>query len=133
MAVLHNAEKHIEHLVAALALEGDKLRSEWQAGMTQFANGLKVAGARPLPIQRNLGWGGPGRLVGWSVKATGGPVTLLMRDSHAAADGDIIAVIDLVDTENETIWLGESGVSFGEALYLERTGAGTLIGSVWIS
>ena len=122
---------HLQAAILALPMELQRITSELRAGLAEFHNGTRITGARYIGVNRRLAWGGTGRLVGWSVQATGGPVRCLLRDGHDES-GDVLAVIDLVDTESDNQWFGPGGISFGEALYLDVTGAGTLIGSVWL-
>jgi hypothetical protein len=46
------------------------------------------------------------------------------------ASTDAIAVIDLVDGENQTQWNGPGGVSFTEALFVEYSGTGSVVGAL---
>lgn len=124
-----------ENLTAALLsipMELERTRASLEAGLSEFHNGTRLEGARALTAaDRKLAWGGKGRLVGWSVRAVDGPVTVVLRNGRDEG-GEPLAVIDLVDTESDTQWIGPTGVFFGEALYLDRTGAGRLEGAVWI-
>jgi len=123
----------ISERIADALLEVEKHTAEVAVGLAKWRNGQMLTGARALNAADHARrWGGSGRLLGWSVKATGGAVQTLIRDGRASGDGDIIAIIDLVDGESETIPLGPDGISFGEGLYLDKTGAGSLIGAVWI-
>lgn len=123
-----------ENLAAAMVavpMELERIRAELQAGLAQTHNGRTITGARYLPAGgRERAWGGPGRLVGWSVRAAGGAVGLTLRDGFHD-NADVVAVIDVPAGESRTVHLG-SGVSFGEGLKLERTGAGTAEGAVFI-
>lgn len=121
-----------EAALLAIPMELERIRSELQAGLAESHNGRPIAGARYLPAGgRGKAWGGSGRLVGWSVRAVGGPVVLVLRDG--SQDGaEALAVLSLADGQAETMWLGSTGVSFGEALVLDRSGAGRLDGAVWI-
>lgn len=121
----------INDQVAEALLKVEQHSAEVASGLALFNNGQRLTAARPMNVTAKRVWGGSGRLVGWSVKATGGPVTVLVRDSRDS-EGQVLAVIDLLDTESETVSLGTAGVSFGEGIYLDRSGAGTLIGSVWL-
>jgi hypothetical protein len=119
--------------VAEALLEVEKQTAAVALGLAQWQNGARLTGARPLqvagPSQRL--WGGSGRLVGWSLFAANGPVTVLIRDSRVAGDGDVLAAFALADGEDAQQWMGPTGVSFGEGLFVEKTGAGALVGSVW--
>jgi hypothetical protein len=123
-------ETKLEHVGAAVALESQRTRAEMGAAFAKTQRGLVVQGALArsvVPNQVNVNAGG--RLVGWSLKATGGPVTIVLHDGRDAST-DAIAVIDLVDGENQTQWNGPGGVSFTEALYVEYTGTGSLVGAL---
>jgi hypothetical protein len=126
------AEKKLAEIGAAVADEGDRTRMEMAAALAQTVRGLRINGARPRPITPNaVNVGAGGRLVGWSLLATGGPVRILLHDGGAAS-ADLIAVIDLADQENQSQWMGPGGIAFAEALYVECTGAGTLTGALHI-
>jgi hypothetical protein len=121
--------------VAEALLEVHKSTAQVAAGLAQWQNGNRLTGARPLQINgHGRLWGGSGRLVGWSIVSIGGPVTILIRDSRAAGNGDVLAVLDVVDTESETQWFGPGGISFGEGVFLDvQSGSlATLKGSVWL-
>ena len=78
-----------------------------------------------------LVWAGPGRLVGWSLTATTNDVTVTLRDSRDTT-GDPIATIVVKAGSDAQQWAGPGGVSFGEGLYADVSGAGTLTGAVWL-
>ena len=122
------AEKMAEHT----ALLGESVRDAIRAGLGETTNALRVTGARykPFPAASALLNGGPGRLVGWSVLAAG-PVRVTFHDGRDAG-GDVFGVLDLVDGESDRTWFGGPGIGFGEALYAEITGAGTLTGAVYL-
>jgi hypothetical protein len=121
-----------DETAAALA-ELAKWTAGLQSGLQQFINGNRLTAHRPVPAGgRRLAWASQGRLVGWSVRATGGAVLVLLRDGREDGQGDVLAVLDLADGQTETVSLGVPGVAFGEALYLERTGAGQLTGSLYL-
>lgn len=105
------------------------------ASLAETQNAVRLRGARALPAPgaggRPLLWSGSGRLVGWSLTATGGPVTVTLTDSRDGA-GDPIASIAIADGGDSTVWAGPGGVSFGEGLFATVTGAGTLGGAFWI-
>jgi hypothetical protein len=126
-------ESKLEELVADGMLQLTQRTTELAAGMQQFHASNRLTGARAIAAgDRTLAWTGSCRLVGWSVMATGGPVTLLIRDSRYPGDGDVLAVVDLADGDTESRWMGPGGVTVGEALTLERAGAGRLVGSVYL-
>jgi hypothetical protein len=118
--------------IAAIPLEIDRIRSTFEAGLAQFTGTSRLDAARYLPAGgRALAWDGRGRLVGWSLQAVDGPVTLIVRDGRDE-HGEPVAVVDLADAQTATVWLGPGGVSCPNGLYLDRTGAGTLAGAVWL-
>lgn len=131
---MSHLEERIAHALEQLPIELEKGRTELQVGLAQYANGNRLTGARPAVIGaagRPLLSAGSGRLVGWSVHATGGAATIVLHDSRDAS-GDTIAAIELAAGTSQTIWAGPGGVSFGEGLYAAITGAGAVEGSVWI-
>ena len=117
--------------LAAIPLELAKVRGELASGLAEYAGAMRLTGARPVIASRPLVWGGSGRLVGWSVRATGGAVTVTLRDSRDTA-GDIVAVINVADATSQTIALPGAGVSFGEGLNATVAGAGVLEGAYWL-
>lgn len=128
-------DNKINERVAEALLEVQKHTAQVAAGLTQFNNGVRLTGARPLPVNTHGRlWGGSGRLVGWSVYAKGGPVEVLVRDSRVGGAGDPLSGFNLVDGEESAIWLGPGGVSFGEGIFLDlQAGALTALrGSLWI-
>jgi hypothetical protein len=58
-------------------------------------------------------------------------VQVFLRDGRDEMGARVLAVIDLDPDQTQTVWLG-TGVSFGDGLYLQRAGGGTLQGAVWI-
>lgn len=126
-------DKLVDSFADRVALEGEKIRDEFRAGLAQTHAGLRVTAARYLPFPGNsaLANGGPGRLVGWSALAAGGPVTVTFHDGRDA-NGDVFSILDMVAGESDRTWFGTTGISFGEALYLEVTGTGTLTGAVYL-
>lgn len=124
----------INDRVAEALLQIEKHAAEVATGLAQWQNGNRLTGARPLTIGGHPRlWGAGGRLVGWSVYADGGPVTVLVRDTREADSGDVLAVIRLESGQDSQQWTGPTGVSFGWGLYLQQVaGAGKLVGSVWL-
>lgn len=127
-------EEKFAELAGAVALEGERTRDEMAAGLAQTIRGQRITGARPRQLSPNaanatIG----GRLVGWSVRATGGTVALTLHDGHDAA-GDVIGVTPLLaDGQAVTHTTMPAGVSFAEALYVEVTGTGTAVGALWFA
>jgi hypothetical protein len=122
-------EDKVADFARVAAEEGEKTR----AVLGGIQGGLRPDGALYRRINRNgVHWTGAGRLVGWSVLATGGPVRVICHDG-LTADGEAFAVIDLTDGESETVWLGPGGIRFGNGLFLEQTGAGALtVGAIYV-
>jgi hypothetical protein len=130
-----STERLLEHVGAMLALEGDKIRAEWSAGLAETARGLRVSGSLPRNIVPNQStYNGSHRLMGWSVRAVAGAVTLTFHDGHDAS-GDVIGTVVLSgDGANDTKPLG-TGVNFSEGLFTEVTAAAgaSVAGCVWVA
>lgn len=130
-------DRKILAAIENIPLHLEQVRSELAVGLQTFHNGNRLQGARAVQVgvtgASTLAWAGAGRLVGWSLRATGGAVTVMIRDARTAAD-DFLACIELADSASETIWLGEGGVSFGEGVYVQATaaGAGVIQGAVYL-
>lgn len=127
-------QDELVNTLASIPLELERARAEISAGLAEFHNGNRVSGARYVPVGaggRTLVCAGPGRLVGWSVRAVGGPVSLTLRDSRDDA-GDVLAVLELVAGASSSKWFGPAGISFGEGLRVTVSGAGSLEGAVWL-
>ena len=124
------SQENLAAALAAIPMQLEKLYAEHQAGLQQFHNAMRVNGARPLEASRTLLSSGAERVVGWSVRAVGGPATLNIRSGVDAVNGEIIAVVDLADGESTTQWIGPTGISCPAGVFLEKTG--TLAGSVWL-
>jgi hypothetical protein len=127
-------ENKLEHIAATVALEGERTRTDMQAGLAQTQRGLRVDAARyrtlPAGASSSPLVGAPCRLLGWSILAESQPVRLLLRDGRSSS-GDIVVVIDLAAGESDNQTFGGSGVAFTEALWLDVTGSGTLTGSLY--
>lgn len=121
------------HVAAALtaSAELERIRSVLESAVAASDRGNRLQGSRALPVQagRALLWGGSGRLMGWSLRAAGGAVTLTLRDGRDDT-ADPVAVINIAAdaTSNHQV----PAASFNDALWLQRSGAGTLEGAVWI-
>lgn len=126
-------EDTLERLASTVALEGEKTRLEMAAGLAETQRGLRIDGARARQVVPNaVNDVAGGRLVGWSVRAVGGDVTLTFHDGHDAGGDVIAATADLAAGASETHTAMPAGVSYVEALYIEVTGTGTVTGAVWI-
>ncbi len=132
-------QDELRDAIAAIPLALEQVRSELSAGLGEYHNGLRLQGARAVTVGaggRDLASAGSGRLVGWSLRATGGEVVVTLRDGRDDS-GDPLAVLELDGAALgpaccSTQWIGPGGVSFVEGLYLDAAGAGTLTGSVWL-
>jgi hypothetical protein len=125
-------EGKLAELAVGVATEGQRTRLELASALAESVRGLRIDGALPRVVRANASnYSAGGRLVGWSVQATGGPVRILLHDGQDAS-GDVVAIVDLADQENQSQWMGPGGVSFVDGLYAECTGTGALTGSVWI-
>lgn len=120
--------------IASIPLALERVQAELRVGLGEFHNGLRLQGARHVAVGaggRALASAGSGRLVGWSLRAAGGAVTVTLRDGRDAS-GDVLAVLELADGATDTQWLGPGGVSFVEGLYVETDGDGALTGAAWL-
>lgn len=103
-----------------------------QAALSETQNAIRLRGARAVPagdVGRPLLWAGPGRLVGWSLTAVGGPAVVTLRDGRDTT-GDPIASIAIDQDGTAQLWAGPGGVSFGEGLYADVNG--NVTGAVWL-
>lgn len=124
----------VAEAIGRIPLELDRVRSELSTGLAQFHNSQRLTGARYVPVGaggRTLASAGAGRLVGWSVRAIGGAVSVTLRDARAD-DGEVLAVLELAAGASQTDWFGPGGISFVEGLRVTATGAGALEGAVWL-
>lgn len=124
----------------ALPMVFERYSAEMREGLGLYHNAIRLMGMRPVQVgvtgSSSLLTTGPGRLCGWSLRATAGDVTVLLRDSRgdAGATGDILATVELLAStgnKSDTQSLNY-GVSFGEGVYLQAVGAGQLQGAVFI-
>jgi len=99
--------------------------------VTQNANRLR--GNRPVPIGtggRILAWGGPGRLVGWTLAAGAADVTVTFRDSHDTSGDPVAGPITVTANTSQVFALPAGGAGFGDGLFVDATG--TFSGVAWI-
>jgi hypothetical protein len=123
----------IEKLTGTVVQEAEKTRLTLEAGFSSSLRGTRLSGALPRPVQPNASaYTAGGRLVGWSIRATGGEVVLNLYDGPAADPARFVAAVDLPTGGSQSQWMGPGGISFVEGLYVESTGAGTPIGALWI-
>lgn len=122
----------LKDAIASIPLSLDRMRSELSVGLGEFQNGIRLRGARNIPVGtgvRQLAYAGTGRLVGWSLRATDA-ITVTVHDGRDAS-GDTLAVLDLA-AGTDTQWFGPGGISFVEGLYVDIDGDAELTGSVWV-
>jgi len=122
----------IEKLTSTIVQEAEKTRDALAAGFRASVRGQRLQGALPRPVYPNaVNYSGAGRLVGWSIRATGGEVVLNLYDGPAADPDRYIGAVDLASGASQTISI-DHGVSIVDQLYVESTGAGTPAGALWI-
>jgi len=126
--------------IEAIPLELERVSAELREGLGQFQGTTRLQAARVVPVGaaggRDLAAAGEGRLLGWSLRATDGHVTVALRDSRGPF-GDLIGYVDLPATATvpatDTRWFGPGGVSFTEGVFAEIvTTAGTCQGVVYL-
>jgi hypothetical protein len=131
-------EKKLEQVGASVLEEGTRTRAEFAAGLSEAQRGLRIEGAayRPLPPASGVVYGGARRLVGWTVRETGGTAGVSV-DLYDGADPGAVDPARLVATL--TVPAGGSvahtsahGISFVEGLYAVVSGTGALRGAVSI-
>lgn len=112
--------------IEAIPLELERVAAELREGLGAFQGTTRLQGARVVPVGagggRNLAAAGEGRLLGWSLRATGGHVTVALRDARSET-GDLIAFVDLPATAEvpatDTVWFGPGGLSYTEGIFAE--------------
>ena len=127
-------DRKIEEIAAKVAADGEATRSALYAAFSEFRAGVRIDGAAYKPVAANaINYGGPKRLVGWSLRAVGGPVVVNFRDGQDVT-GDVLGTLALEDGRSHTTTILPAGVSFA-SLFVEvtSTGAGTVVGAVWLS
>jgi len=115
----------------ATALERDHELQRTVLTVTQNANRLR--GNRPQPIGtggRILAWGGPGRLVGWTIAAGATAVNVTFRDSHDNTGPAIAGPVNVPANTSKEFAVPAGGAGFGEALFVDADQAFT--GVAWI-
>jgi hypothetical protein len=123
----------IAAVAAQVTLESERTRTELADQFSQTVRGLRIDGALPRPFRTNAeNYTAAGRLVGWSLRASGADATITFRDGHNT-DADPIATVVIPAGKSDTTSAPGSGVSFVDALYAEvAPGSGTIVGAVWI-
>lgn len=121
--------ENLEALMAGTSMRVEQMHAELQAGLAQFQAGLRIDGDRYVPASRGMLSNGSARLVGWSLRATGGAVQVTLHNGTDAS-GDVVAVLDLGTDSSSTQQLGRAGVSCPAGVFIAKTGAGQLVGAV---
>jgi hypothetical protein len=130
-------EDKLSHLSAAVTLEAARTREAYAFGLSEFRNGLRITGAsfRAVPVAGGVVYGGERRLVGWSLRETGGtnPVNVDLYDGRSPGDGgNLVATVNVPAGRSDVHSIMPAGVSFTEGLYAVVSGGGVLSGSVWL-
>lgn len=123
-------EDKLAHLAATIALEGDRTREAFAAGLAETKEGLRVTGARYVPIRPKV-TSAAGRLVGWSLYSATDAAVITFHDGQTV-DDDVIAVVTIAPGGSATVPLPGAGVSFVHGLFAEIDSAGAVTGAVWL-
>lgn len=130
------SKNNLEAALLAIPMELERIRAQLEAGLAETHNGLRIQGARYLPVGgRPEAWNAAGRLVGWSVHNPAPyPVIVYLRDGQDTFGDRVVGIIDLDAGETQTVSLGGPGVFFTAGLYLDRQAEGNqpLVGAVYI-
>lgn len=128
-------EQKLEHVGAMIALESERTRTEFAAGLSSTVRSLRIDGAayRPFPVAGGLLYGGAKRLVGWTARETGGtnPVSVDLYDGGDAGAVDpsrLVATFTVPAGGAVAYTAMPAGISFGEGLYAVLSGTGALRG-----
>jgi hypothetical protein len=129
-------EQKLEHVGAMVALEAERTRDAFAAGLAQTQRGLRVDGAAPRPLPTVSGIlyaGGPKRLVGWTARETGGVASVSVDlydggDAGAVDPSRLVASLTCPAGMESKYSAMPAGISFGEGLYAVVSGTGTLRG-----
>lgn len=124
-------EDKLEHFAATVALEGQRTREAFEAGLSEFVRGQRVTGAIRRPMKAGQLYTVGGRLVGWSVRAVTGSGTVDLYDGHDTS-GDILASIALAAGGSDAATMMPAGITFADGLYADVQGGPVLLGAVWI-
>lgn len=123
----------------------ERYTAELASGLRSFEGAIALRGARYVEITSVpnaagqsaglMAQNGQGRLVGWSLRATGGAVTVLIRDSADADNGRIVGALELAAETSDSQSFGD-GVSFTQGLWVAvarpANGLGQLQGSLFV-
>lgn len=129
-AQLHSAMATVPSTPEKSTREIDYVRwlQQMQTDLTETLGGVMLRGARPVQVGTAAGGtmrptSAPGRLVGWSLRETGGTAAAVVRMYDGRdATAPLVAVVTLSQGTSGTDWLSPGGVSLTEGLYLELVG-----------
>lgn len=113
-----------------------------QADLAASLGGVMLRGAHPVPIGTapggsNRPTSSPGRVVGWSIRETGGTSGCVMRlfDGRDTS-GSLLATVQVAASpaaaSSQQTWFGNSGISITDALYVDISGTGVLEGCLYL-
>jgi hypothetical protein len=123
---------NLEAIAARTQMAVEGMHAELSAGLAQFQAGLRIDGARYVNPGRGMLTNGRARLVGWSLRATGGAVAATLHNGTDAT-GDVVAVLDLdpaAGRPSQTVTLTGPGISCPAGLFIAVSGPGQLVGAV---
>lgn len=127
--------------LAAIPLEVERIHLSLSAGLTEYANAVRINGSRvvslpaALPAAGTTGllWGGRCRVAGWSLRSVGGAVQLTLRDGRDTSSPVVAAPTTTGDLQPSHAWFGPSGLTITDALSFDGSGTGTLVGAVYLA
>lgn len=139
---MSRVEEALIQTLAAVPLEFERHRTMLETGLQRFANGMRINGSRvvqmpagmPAAGTTSLLWGGPCRVVGWSIRAKGGAAVVNFRDGRDTA-APFVGTVELEapgsagSTSNP--WFGAAGATALDALSLEVE-SGAVVGCVYL-
>lgn len=125
--------ENLQAAILALPMELERIGANITQGLSEFHEGQRITAARYVDVARApLLWGDKCRLLGWSLRSTGGPAQITLRNGRDDS-AEPVALVDLAaDASSNQQLAGGSGVAVGEALWLQKTGAGELAGVVYL-
>lgn len=123
---MSTAQKALDSLAERVVLEGERVRAELQAGLTETRNAVAITAARsvPLPQTSQLLLAGRGRLTGWAVRVRGGTVLVTLRDGRDNGAEELAAFTMANNGEavgSSAYSYPGAGVTVTEGLYFDLT------------
>ena len=105
---------------------------QMQTDLAETLGGVMLRAARPVQVLTTTSGtarplSSPGRLVGWSMRETGGaaPAVVRLYDGRDNA-APLVASLSLPQGSDRIAWLAPGGVSLQEGLYVECVAGGGL-------